>query len=424
MPLREPLGVWLHGVRVAELIARGPGAVQCRYTPAARELWPEGTPLLSCSLPLGARLADAAPYLAGLLPDPEHRARVAAVHGVPPGDAFSLVERLGRDLPGAAVVAHGEPGARAGGAGPSAAPTAEPYDATSLADDVAHLADRPLGVRPDSASSIGGRGDKLLLVQLPGGRWGRPAGGHPSTHVLKLEDPRFPGRAAAEAACLAMARELDLTWLEVEHVSVGGRSGLFMPRFDRTLAAGGDAGIGGPEVGAVGRLHAEDACQALGRDPEAARGRGLYEETGGPGLRAVAALLAAHAEDPERELAKLVTAVTFTVVIGNADAHGRNLGLLHPRPGVLALAPLYGTVPTTLWSTARADAAMAVAGRSSLRAVTLDDLETEGAAWGLGRRKVRREAWRAAERLRDLAGKADPRLGGLVATRAEALLAT
>jgi serine/threonine-protein kinase HipA len=267
-------------------------------------------------------------------------------------------------------------------------------------------------VRPDAASSIGGRGDKLLLVQLPGGRWGRPAGGHPSTHVLKLEDPRFPGRAAAEAACLAMARELDLTWLEVEHVSVGGRSGLFMPRFDRTVAADG----------AVGRLHAEDACQALGRDPESARGRGLYEETGGPGLRAVAALLAAHAEDPERELAKLVTAATFTVVIGNADAHGRNLGLLHPRPGVLALAPLYGTVPTTLWSTARADAAMAVAGRWALRSVTLDDLEAEGAAWGLGRRKVRREAWRAAERLRDLAGKADPRLGGLVAARAEALL--
>jgi len=407
MPLREPLGVWLHGVRVAELIARGPGAVRCRYTPAARELWPGGTPLLSCSLPLGAPLADAGPFLAGLLPDPEHRAKVAAVHGVRPGDAFALVERLGRDLPGAAVVARGDPAAHTAGR-----PAAEPYDAASLADDVARLAERPLGGRPDSASSIGGRGDKLLLVQLPGGRWGRPAGGHPSTHVLKLEDPRFPGRAAAEAACLAMARELDLTWLDVEQVTVGGRSGLFMPRFDRTVAADG----------AVGRLHAEDACQALGRDPESARGRGLYEATGGPGLRAVAALLTAHAEEPERELAKLVTAATFTVVIGNADAHGRNLGLLHPRPGVLALGPLYGTVPTTLWSTARADAAMAVAGRRALRSVTLDDLEAEGAAWGLGRRKVRREAWRTAERLRDLAGKADPRLGGLVAARAEALL--
>ena len=417
MPLREPLGVWLHGIRVAELVARGPGAVQCRYTPAARELWPDATPLLSYSLPLGARLADASAFLAGLLPDPEHRGKVAAVHGVAPGDAFALVERLGRDLPGAAVVAHGDPVGRTDAAGPSSsarAPAAEPYDAGSLADDVAHLAERPLGVRPDTAASIGGRGDKLLLVQLPDGGWGRPVGGYPSTHVLKLEDPRFPGRAAAEAACLAMARALGLTWLEVEHVTVAGRSGLFMPRFDRTLDA----------EGAVGRLHAEDACQALGKDPEAARGRGRYEKTGGPGLRAVAALLAAHAEDPERELAKLLTAATFTAVVGNADAHGRNLGLLHPRPGVLALAPLYGTVPTTLWSTARSDAAMAVGGRWSLRSVTLDDLEAEGAAWGLGRRKARREAWRTAEGVLDLAGEAEPRLSALVAARAEALLAS
>jgi serine/threonine-protein kinase HipA len=186
-----------------------------------------------------------------------------------------------------------------------------------------------------------------------------------------------------------------------------------MPRFDRTTGGAG-----------VGRLHAEDAGQALGRDPEAARGRGQYESSGGPSLRAVAALLAAHAEDPDRELTRLVVAATFTVLIGNADAHGRNVALLHPRPGVVALAPLYDTVPTTSWSTARTDAAMSVNGRWALRSLTLDDLEAEGASWGLGRRKVRREAWRTAERVRDLAGKVEPRLGGMIASRAEALLAS
>src|SRR4051812_45836826 len=361
MPLREPLGVWMHGVRVAELIARGPGAVQCRYTPAARELWPDGTPLLSCSLPVGARLADAGVFCAGLLPDHEHRAKIAALHGVAATDAFSLLERLGRDLPGALVVSRDDPAKR---------PVAtEPYSGSSLAADVARLPEHPLGARGDSELSIGGRSDKLLLVQLPDGSWGRPVGGYPSTHILKLEDPRFPGRAAAEAACLGIARELGLTWLDVELVTVAERPSLFMPRFDRTVDA----------EGAIGRLHAEDACQALGRDAEAARGRGQYEASGGPALRTVAALLAAHAEDPERELVKLATAATFTVLIGNADAHGRNLGLLHPRPGVLALAPLYDTVPTTLWSTARTDAAMSVNGRWGLRSVTLDDLEAEGA---------------------------------------------
>jgi serine/threonine-protein kinase HipA len=405
MPLREPLGVWMHGVRVAELITRGPGAVQCRYTAEARERWPGGTPLLSCSLPVGARLADAGAWCAGLLPDPVHRPRIAEILDVRPGDTFSLLERLGRDLPGALVVARDDPAKQPG--------SAEPYAGDSLAAAVEALPRHPLGVHPDSAFSIAGRSDKLPLVELPDGHWGRPVGGHVSTHLLKFEDPRFPGLAAAEAACQRIARELDLTWLDVELVTVAERPCLFMPRFDRATGGAG-----------VGRLHAEDAGQALGRDPEAARGRGQYESSGGPSLRAVAALLAAHAEDPDRELTRLVVAATFTVLIGNADAHGRNLALLHPRPGVVALAPLYDTVPTTSWSTARTDAAMSVNGRWALRSLTLDDLEAEGASWGLGRRKVRREAWRTAERVRDLAGKVEPRLGGMIASRAEALLAS
>jgi serine/threonine-protein kinase HipA len=403
MPLREPLGVWMHGVRVAELIARGPGAVQCRYTPGARERWPGGTPLLSCSLPLSSRFADAGVWCGGLLPDPTHRPAIAELLGVPAADTFSLLERLGRDLPGAVVVAREDPAGRPG--------SAEPYAGDSLAADVAALPAYPLGVREDSAYSIPGHSDKLLLVEMPDGHWGRPVDGHVTTHILKLEDPRFPGAAAAEAACQRIARELDLTWLDVELVTVADRPCLFMPRFDRTS---GESGIG--------RLHVEDANQALGKDPEAARGRGQYESSGGPSLSAVANLLAAYAEDPDRELTRLVIAATYTIVIGNADAHGRNLGLLHPQPGVVALAPLYDTVPTTLWSTSRADAAMSVNGRWALRSLTLDDLEAEGASWGLGRRKVRREVWRTAERIRDLAGKAEPRLGGMIATRAEALL--
>jgi serine/threonine-protein kinase HipA len=408
MPLREPLGVWMHGVRVAELIARGPGAVQCRYTPQARERWPEGTPLISAALPLSRRLADAGVYCAGLLPDPAHRPAIARLLDVPATDTFSLLERLGRDLPGAVVVARDDAAARPG--------TVAPYTGDSLAADVAALDTRPLGLRADGASSLPGHRDKLLLAELPDGGWGRPAGGHVSTHLLKLEDPRFPGCAAAEATCLGIARELGLTWVEAELVTVADRPCLFMPRFDRVAAHPGEPG--------VGRLHVEDACQALGRDPEAARGRGAYESSGGPSFRTIAALLAAHAEEPERELTKLVVAATFTIVIGNAEAHGRNVALLHPRPGVLALAPVYSTVPTTLWSTAGADAAMAVDGGVRLRSLTLDDLEAEGAAWGLGRRKVRREAWRVAEQMRDLAGKAEPRLGGMIASRADALLAS
>ena len=80
----------------------------------------------------------------------------------------------------------------------------------------------------------------------------------------------------------------------------------------------------------------------------------------------------------------------FTVAIGNADAHGKNIALLHVAPGEIALAPLYDTVPTALWPRLRTDAAMFVGGRTDLRQISLDDVAAEARAWSLdsGRARV------------------------------------
>ncbi|CAB4725644.1 unannotated protein [freshwater metagenome] len=83
-------------------------------------------------------------------------------------------------------------------------------------------------------------------------------------------------------------------------------------------------------------------------NPQSDQGRGKYERYGGPGLAKVAALLDRNALAPTRELTRLVQAVAFTVIIGNADAHAKNLSLLHAEPGVVELGPLYDTVPTAL----------------------------------------------------------------------------
>jgi serine/threonine-protein kinase HipA len=404
MPLREPLGVWLHGIRVAELITRGPGAVQCQYTTDARERCPDGAPLLSCSLPISARLQDATVFCAGLLPEGEQRRLVAATLGVPAGDVFTLLEHLGRDLPGAMIISRDDPAADPG--------DVEEYTEESLAADVAALAEQPLGFRPDSALSLAGRRDKLPLVELENGRWGRPLRGYPTTHILKAEDPRFPGQAAAEAACHRIARGLALTTVDAEVVTLGGRPCVFFPRFDRMR----------DEAGRIGRVHLEDACQALGKDPDAARGRGHYESSGGPSLRALAGLIASFSDDAETELMRLVAATTFSVVIGNAEAHGRNLALWHTAPGVVSLAPLYATVPTQLWPTLRAETAMSIGGRSALRSLTLDDIEAEAASWNIGRRRARREAERTVEGALELAQGIEPRLGGMIVARAGALL--
>lgn len=376
----KPLGVWLHGVRIAELTTTGPGDVTLRYSAEAVDRWPGNTPLLSCSLPLSPKRQRAGAYFKGMLPEGQHLQALAARARVSTGDTFGLLARYGRDVAGAAVIAAADPGDRLG--------EVEPYNEASLSEEVANLDDHPLGVHDDSELSIAGLQNKLLLV-ADGGQWGRPVGGRPSTHILKVEDRRFSGLVEMEAACLELARAVGLTTVEVSLHSFAELPCIIVSRFDRRVE--GD--------GTVVRVHQEDACQALGRDPEANRGKGKYENDGGPSLVEIARVLGQWAARPDAEMERLVAAATFTVVIGNADAHGKNLSIVHPTPGEISLAPLYDTVPTALWSKLPDRAAMSINAKTALSAVTLDDIAAEAARWPFPAPRARTTAAETTERL-------------------------
>ena len=127
MAKRHTLGVWLYGLRMAELTTTGPGDVTLAYGPEAIEAWPGNTPLLSCSLPLGAKRQKAGVYFKGMLPEGQHLQALAAQAKVATVDIFGLLARYGRDVAGAAVIAATDPGERPG--------RFELYDADSLADE-------------------------------------------------------------------------------------------------------------------------------------------------------------------------------------------------------------------------------------------------------------------------------------------------
>ena len=175
---------------------------------------------------------------------------------------------------------------------------------------------------------------------------------------------------AAEAAALRIAAAVGVTSITPQVVELGGFPCLIVDRFDRVV-----------EDGAVRRIHQEDLCQATGTSPSARRGRAKYEDHGGPGFVALASLLNAYAADPVRELEQLVRVLTFTVLIGNGDAHAKNLALLHPSPETVALAPLYDTVPTALWAALADRTAMHIGGERVLSRVTRDDIHREVRRW-------------------------------------------
>lgn len=408
MPNRE-LGVWLGGTRVATFRSNRPGRIECRYSQAALDTWDVNTPVLSYSLPLSRKKLDAFAYVTGLLPEGQHRQEMASLAKVATTDLLGMLEKFGRDVAGALVISAEDP--------PIRDPRVEPYSARELAQAVSDLAgEHPLGLHDDSELSIAGLADKMLVVALEGGEYGRPVHGAPSTHILKVDDRVRRGLVRAEHSCLRLAQHAGLRAASSDLIEVGDAECIVVERFDRTL----------DERGNTVRVHQEDSCQALGLDPERNGRQAKYEASGGPSFAAVAAVLDAWAEDVEAELLALLDTMVFTVVIGNADAHGKNVSFLLPRPGVVSLAPLYDTVPTVVWPTLRTEAGMFVNGVRNLPRVTLDDLVSEAVRWGLGRRVVGDRARGVLEALVNgvVEGAVDvdtPALGTTRA-RAEALL--
>ncbi len=382
MPRRlRTLGVWIDGAHVADVEERRWNKLMLRYTEQALERFPRNSPLVSCSLPLDDRPRDATAFLAGLLPEGHALQMLAMRASVTTNNVFDLLERYGRDIAGALVFAD-QP------------PDPDRYDLDAYGPDgleqaVDELGTHPLGVHDDSELSLAGLQEKLLLVRTTDGAWARPTRGRPSTHILKVDDRLRPGLVAAQAEGLKLARALGLTERDHELIKIGPVDCLVVERFDRRT----------DDTGQVRRVHQEDLCQALGVSHLGPGGRGKYEFGGGPGFKDAARLLETYAADRSGQLDRLVAAATFTVAIGNADAHAKNLALLHPDLTSVELAPLYDTVPTALWPKLRKTLSMHIAGKSAMTQITIDDLAEEAREWRHSARRTREVAADTLDRL-------------------------
>lgn len=357
------LSVWMYDTLVAQIEVRGGNELRLRHTKDALERWPINTSLISCSLPVARSWTRASIYLRGLLPEGQHLLTAAAAAGVTTADTYGLLARYGRDVAGAMIITRHdeEPDTTKWGFAT--------YDKQALGDAVDNLSsDNPV-VPDDSELSIAGLQNKTLLVRQ-GDTWARPTGGRPSTHILKINDPRHPGLVEAEHAALQLAQDIGLTTTNPMLESINGRDCIIVERYDRTITGK-----------AITRIHQEDSCQALGINHETNQGRGKYESAGGPSYLHIAELLYENAENPDTQVSLLARYMTYTRMIGNADAHGKNIAFLHDQTGNTQLTPLYDTVPTILWPKLRTQPAMSIGNASALNNVTRSDLLAEAERW-------------------------------------------
>jgi serine/threonine-protein kinase HipA len=225
-----------------------------------------------------------------------------------------------------------------------------------------------------------------LPVVLVNGRIALPAPGQPTTHILKPPIPRFAGTTENEAFAMRLAAAVGLAVAPAEPRRVADRTFLLVERYDRETDRDGQ----------IHRLHQEDFCQALGVSPET-----KYAGEGGPGFRDCFELVRRACTPPAPAILQLLDAAIFNVILGNADAHGKNFSLLYGGDTV-TLAPLYDLLCTAAYPELSPNFAMRIAKRATLADFRPDTWEQFAREIGVGvpyaRRRVRELAREMADK--------------------------
>jgi serine/threonine-protein kinase HipA len=152
---------------------------------------------------------------------------------------------------------------------------------------------------------------------------------------------------------MSLAAAVGLPVAPVQARTVAGRPYLLVTRYDRRF----------DESGQVRRLHQEDFCQALGIPPER-----KYAAEGGPTFKTGFDLLRRATTVPAVAVLALLDAAIFNLIVGNADAHGKNFSLLY-RAGGVTLAPFYDLLSTVAYPDLSPKLAMKIAKRTPLEQV-------------------------------------------------------
>jgi serine/threonine-protein kinase HipA len=311
---------------------------------AFRYTRPDARPI-SLSLPVREEpfsAAESRPFFEALLPEGTLREQIAQELRLAPSDGYGLLERLGRDCAGALQIAPDD--------APPLAPAIRWLDARQLDELVEQLPRHPLGIRAGDGRlrlSLAGVQRKAVLARDPSGRFGEPLDGMPSTYILKPDplDPALPGLAVNEHFCMRLAGRCAVVAARVDLIQAAERPCLVVERFDRDRATS-------PPT----RVHQEDLCQALGLTPDF-----KYQHVGWklPSYRALADLLDRHSPRPGVDRLFAARATVFHFLVGNADAHAKNISLLYGPEGV-RLAPLYDVVATAAYPHLGTDLALAI----------------------------------------------------------------
>ncbi|MBM5571567.1 MULTISPECIES: HipA domain-containing protein [Deefgea] len=285
---------------------------------------------LSPHLPLRAEsLLDGASkryvqwYFDNLLPEEGQRALLATDAKLDIADAFGLLAWYGAESAGSITLLPPD-------TAPQVAEPLRPLPDDALENRIRLLPKAPLTHAAIKRMSLAGAQHKLAVI-FQDDKLFEPAGATPSTHILKPDHPDedYPHSVINEWFVMRLAKRLGLDVPNVHRRYVPSPVYL-IDRFDRVA-----------ELHGWQRRHVIDACQLLGLDRSFKYSQGSMENL---------AALANACRSPAVARSRLFGWLVFNVLVGNSDAHLKNLSFLVSHEGV-QLAPFYDLLSIATYDT-------------------------------------------------------------------------
>ena len=265
------------------------------------------------------------PFFENIIPEGEAFEILTKDH-VSGNKVYSFLDRFGGDCAGAVAFYENTP----------ANDTGKNLNEITF-EKIAHIIDRlpedPLltSLENPPRLSLAGAQSKFAVYKIDN-KYYRSDDNHPTTHIIKITNKRFPGLLENELFCMKLAKIMQMDVPDVELKDSLSRPYLEIKRFDRCI-----------ENGIVSRIHQEDFCQALGIVSNK-----KYQSGGGPGLRDCKRVIDEFSDNKLADITGFVEWIIFNYFTGNTDAHAKNLSLLHTETGI-RLAPFYDLLSTEVY---------------------------------------------------------------------------
>ncbi len=276
-------------------------------------------------------------FLANLLPEGRWLEELSVSSHISRSNVFGLIAAIGAETAGALSF-------RIGGDSDEDLPTSfRPVTPDELTERISQRSNISIGLWDGKPRlSVAGVQDKLPLLIRADGQMGFGEGELASTHILKFGTDTALHLVINEYICMQLAKAVKLPVAEATLARLG-EPVLVVRRFDRQLSDN-----------FVIRKHLIDGCQMLDLPPAY-----KYERPFGKGGDAAVIRSGANLPDlfascrlcrvPAAAMRDMLNWVLFQLLIGNSDAHGKNISFFVGFAGI-DLAPAYDLLNLEIYS--------------------------------------------------------------------------